>query len=58
MASKVFPSIPPFVGSDKIIGMAEDVRPIYLVIQGVKTIGFLLPGLRYSFLFSVSRGYL
>ncbi len=35
----------PSVGADKIIGMTEDVRPMDLVIQGVKTAGRLLLGL-------------
>ena len=35
----------PFVGTDKVIGMTEDVGPIYLVIQGVEAAGRFLLGL-------------
>jgi hypothetical protein len=35
----------PLVGTNKIIGMTEDVRPIDLVIQGMEATGRLLLGL-------------
>ena len=35
----------PFVGSDKIVGVTEDVGPVYLVVQGVEAVGRFLLGL-------------
>jgi len=34
-----------FVGTDKLVGMTEDVRPINLVVQGVEATGRFLLGL-------------
>jgi hypothetical protein len=35
----------PFIGTDKVIGVAEDVRPVNLVVQGVEAAGRFLLGL-------------
>jgi len=35
----------PSIGTDKAVGMGEDVRPTYLVIQGIKAEGRVLLGL-------------
>lgn len=35
----------PFVGTDKAIGMTEDVRPANLVVQGMEAAGRLMLGL-------------
>ena len=33
------------LGTDKVVGMTEDVRPVHLVIQGMETAGQFLLGL-------------
>jgi hypothetical protein len=35
----------PFVGPDKMVGVTEDVGPVYLVIERVEAVGRFLLGL-------------